>query len=107
MKESTLVLKPIKIHCLVGLRLIEKMMNETIHFFSPAKGFASALGLMARQAFSDAFAHLYDPAPLMQFLDEAYGPAGKMERDFAILPFAGGSQPSTTSRSATPSSLPW
>jgi GNAT superfamily N-acetyltransferase len=58
-------------------------MNETIHFFSPTKGLASALGLMASQAFSDAFAHLYDPAPFMQFLDEAYGPAGKMERDLA------------------------
>jgi diamine N-acetyltransferase len=61
----------------------EKAMNEKIHFFSPAKGFASALGLMARQAFSDAFAHLYDPAAFRQFLEEAYGPAGRMERDFA------------------------
>ena len=58
-------------------------MNETIQFFTPSKGFASALGLMARQAFSDAFAHLYDPAPFAQFLDEAYGPSGKMERDLA------------------------
>jgi len=57
--------------------------DESIHFFSPTEGFPSALGLMARQAFSDAFAHLYDPAPFMQFLNEAYGPAGKMERDFA------------------------
>ena len=58
-------------------------MNETIHFFSPTKDFAPALGLMARQAFSDAFAHLYDPVPFKEFLEEAYGPAGKMERDFA------------------------
>jgi diamine N-acetyltransferase len=57
-------------------------MKETICFFSPAKSFAPALGLMARQAFSDAFAHLYDPVSFQQFLDEAYGPAGKMERDF-------------------------
>ena len=63
--------------------LAEKVMNETIHFFSPAKGFASALGLMAHQAFSDAFAHLYDAAPFTQFLEEAYGPGGRMERDFA------------------------
>jgi len=59
------------------------MTNESIHFFSPNQGFASALGLMARLAFSDAFAHLYDPAPFLQFLDKAYGPAGKMERDLA------------------------
>jgi hypothetical protein len=41
------------------------MMNETIHFFTPAKDSAPALGLMARQAFFDAFAHLYDPVPFM------------------------------------------
>jgi diamine N-acetyltransferase len=62
---------------------MEEMMNETIQFFNPSRGFASALGLMARQAFSDAFAHLYDPVPFMQFLEEAYGPSGKMERDLA------------------------
>jgi GNAT superfamily N-acetyltransferase len=59
------------------------MMNEPIRFFSPTKGFAPALGLMAREAFSDAFAHMYDPVPFKQFLEEAYGPAGKMERDFS------------------------
>jgi diamine N-acetyltransferase len=58
-------------------------MNETIRFFSPAKGLTAALGLMARQAFSDTFAHIYDPVPFRQFLEEAYGPGGKMERDFA------------------------
>jgi diamine N-acetyltransferase len=58
-------------------------MNETIRFFTPTRGFAPALGLMARQAFSDTFAHLYDPAPFMQFLEEAYGAGGKMERDLA------------------------
>jgi GNAT superfamily N-acetyltransferase len=59
------------------------MMNDTIRFFTPEKGSARALGLMARQAFSDTFAHLYDPAPFTQFLDTAYGPGGKMERDLA------------------------
>src|ERR1700733_889887 len=58
-------------------------MNETIRFFSPAKGFTAALGVMARQAFSDTFTHIYDPVPFKQFLEEAYGPGGKMERDFA------------------------
>jgi GNAT superfamily N-acetyltransferase len=60
-----------------------EMMSETIHFFTPTNEFAPALGLMARQAFSDTFAHLYDRAPFMQFLEEAFGPAGRMERDFA------------------------
>jgi GNAT superfamily N-acetyltransferase len=59
------------------------MTNESVHFFTPPKGFASTLGAMAREAFSDTFAHLYDPDPFMQFLEEAYGPGGKMERDFA------------------------
>jgi hypothetical protein len=26
---------------------------------------------------------LYDPAPFQQFLEESYGPGGKMARDFA------------------------
>jgi ribosomal protein S18 acetylase RimI-like enzyme len=59
------------------------MTNETIHFFTPPKSFAPILGAMARAAFSDTFAHLYDPAPFTQFLEEAYGAGGKMERDFA------------------------
>ena len=60
-----------------------RTVDETIHFFSPTKSFAPALGLMARQAFSDAFAHMYDPVPFQQFLEDAYGPEGKMERDFS------------------------
>ena len=64
-------------------------MNETIQFFTPSRGFASALGLMARQAFSEAFAHLYDPVQFAQFLEEAFGPSGKMEQISRILPFAG------------------
>jgi hypothetical protein len=59
------------------------MTNETIHFFTPSRSFAPTLGAMAREAFSDTFAHLYDRAPFLQFLEEAYGPGGKMERDFA------------------------
>jgi GNAT superfamily N-acetyltransferase len=68
---------------LADLRLVEETMNETFHFLTPVKGFAPTLGAMARQAFADAFAHLYDPVPFAQFLQEAYGPGGKMERDFA------------------------
>ena len=55
-------------------------MNGTVHYFTPTKADAVALGAIARQAFSDAFAHLYDPVPFGQFLDEAYGPGGTMAR---------------------------
>jgi GNAT superfamily N-acetyltransferase len=72
-----------KIHYFADLGWIEAMMNETIQFFPPSRGVASALGLMARQAFSEAFAHLYDPVQFAQFLEEAFGPSGKMEHDFA------------------------
>jgi GNAT superfamily N-acetyltransferase len=63
--------------------VIEEPMNEIIRYFAPTKDAASSLGAMARQAFSDTFAHLYDPAPLTQFLEEAYGPGGSMERGLA------------------------
>jgi len=42
---------------------------------------AASLGAMARQCFSDAFAHLYEPPPFARFLEDAYGPGGRMERD--------------------------
>jgi len=61
------------------------MTNQNIHFFAPPKSFVPTLGAMAREAFSDAFGHLYEPAPFVQFLDGAYGPGGKMERDFSDL----------------------
>jgi len=38
-------------------------MNERIHYFTPSKAMATSLGMIARRAFSDTFAHLYDPAP--------------------------------------------
>jgi hypothetical protein len=59
------------------------MTNETIRFFAPPGSFAPTLGVMARAAFFDTLAHLYDPTPFQQFLEESYGPGGKMERDFA------------------------
>jgi hypothetical protein len=59
------------------------MTNETIHFFAPPGSFAPTLGVMARGAFFDTFAQLYDPGPFQQFLEESYGPGGKMARDFA------------------------
>jgi GNAT superfamily N-acetyltransferase len=36
---------------------------------------------MAREAFADTFAHLYDPAHFSEFLDAAYGPEGRMAKD--------------------------
>jgi diamine N-acetyltransferase len=58
-------------------------MNEIIHYFTPTPATAAALGAMARQAFSDTFAHLYGPVPFARFLEEAYGPNGTMERALA------------------------
>ena len=55
-------------------------MQDVIHYFAPTKAAATSLGAMARQAFSDTFAHFYDPAPFARFLEEAYGPGGTMER---------------------------
>lgn len=36
---------------------------------------AAALSTLARECFTQAFAHLYEPADLAAFLDEAYAPA--------------------------------
>ena len=58
-------------------------MSDAIRFFTPTRDTSASLGAMARQSFSDAFAHLYHPAPFARFLEEAYGPGGKMERDLA------------------------
>jgi hypothetical protein len=55
-------------------------VKDIIHYFTPTRAAAASLGAMARQAFCDAFAHLYDPAPFERFLEEAYGPDGTMER---------------------------
>jgi diamine N-acetyltransferase len=54
-------------------------------YFTPTEADAERLGGMARQAFTEAFAGYYDPAPLARFCDEAYGPGGAMARDLADL----------------------
>ena len=41
-----------------------------------APGDGTALAMMARAAFTDTFGHLYPPADLNAFLDEAFGPEG-------------------------------
>jgi len=58
-------------------------MKDLIRYFAPTRADSASLGAMARQSFSDAFAHLFDPAPFAQFLAEVYGPGGTMERGFA------------------------
>ncbi len=58
-------------------------MNEMIEYFAPTKDTASSLCAMARQSFSETFAHLYDPVPFALFLEQAYGPGSYMERDLA------------------------
>lgn len=64
-------------------------MSDLIHYSSPTKDLALPLGEMARWSFCDTFAHLSDPLPFAQFLEEAYGPGGSMERDLANPSFAG------------------
>ncbi len=58
-------------------------MSEIVRYCTPAKTIYASLRAMAREAFSDTFSHLYDPAPFARFLDEAYGPGGTMARDLA------------------------
>jgi hypothetical protein len=66
-----------------------KTMSDLIHYFAPTKDFALSHGVMARQAFSDAFAHLYDPVPFAQFLEETYGAEARWSVISPIPPLAG------------------
>ncbi|HEY9130352.1 MAG TPA: GNAT family N-acetyltransferase [Dyella sp.] len=52
-----------------------------IRYFTPTAADAISLRAMAREAFADTFAHLYDEAPFAHFLDRSYGPGGSMECD--------------------------
>jgi diamine N-acetyltransferase len=58
-------------------------MNDVIDYFAPTKDSTNALRTMARQAFSETFAHLYDPIPFSQFLEQSYGVGGSMDRGLA------------------------
>lgn len=58
-------------------------MDEVIHYFAPTQNAAASLGAMARQAFAETFAHLYDAVPFEQFLEDAYGASGSMEHGLA------------------------
>jgi GNAT superfamily N-acetyltransferase len=80
------------------LIIIESDMSECIRYFLPTKADTASLRTMAQQAFSDTFAHLYDPAPFSLFLEQVYGSRGTMERDLDIrairwLVAANGEQP--------------
>jgi ribosomal protein S18 acetylase RimI-like enzyme len=56
-------------------------MDEMIQYLDPSDVSASDLRAMAQQAFSDAFAHLYEHDPFVEFLHKTYGPGGSMELD--------------------------
>jgi ribosomal protein S18 acetylase RimI-like enzyme len=55
-------------------------MNEKIEYFAPTAQMSGALRAMARQCFTETFAHLYDEIPFTRFLEDAYGVGGSMER---------------------------
>jgi ribosomal protein S18 acetylase RimI-like enzyme len=52
-----------------------------IRYFAPTEAHAAALTEMARQSFTEAFAHLFPLEPFYAFVNQAYGPGGTMERD--------------------------
>ncbi|CUS45780.1 MAG: GNAT family N-acetyltransferase [Pseudomonadota bacterium] len=52
-----------------------------VTYRAPGPADAPALSAMARQAFVDSFTGLIDPEPLAVYLEQAYGPAGQMQRD--------------------------
>lgn len=56
-------------------------IGTDIRYFVPGKAHAVPLAEMARQSFTETFAHLFPPEPFAAFLDRAYGPGGTMERD--------------------------
>ena len=58
-------------------------MSEIIRYFTPTGADHDGLRAMARQVFSETFAHLYERDSFARFLDEAYGPGGVMERGLA------------------------
>lgn len=53
----------------------------TIAYRTPDAADGPALSTMARQAFVDSFTGVIDPEPLQIYLEQAYGPAGQMQRD--------------------------
>ncbi len=58
-------------------------MDDVIRYVTPTRGMAPSVCAMARESFSETFAHLYDAMAFAQFLEQAYGVGGSMERDLA------------------------
>jgi diamine N-acetyltransferase len=56
-------------------------MTAAIRTFAPTPTEHAPLRAMARAAFSDTFAHLYDATAFARFLDQVYETGGIMERD--------------------------
>jgi hypothetical protein len=59
----------------------KRTASEIIRYCAPTAADAAPLGTMAREAFSETFAHRYEQTPFASFLTEAYGVGGKMGRD--------------------------
>jgi diamine N-acetyltransferase len=55
--------------------------QHAITYAPPAEHDQKALRAMARESFSDTFAHHYEPGPFREFLDRTYGANGAMDRD--------------------------
>lgn len=53
----------------------------TLIYRMPGPADGPALSAMARHCFAEAFTAVIDPGPLEIYLDQAYGPAGQMQRD--------------------------
>lgn len=56
-------------------------MTDAARYFHPRPADHAQLCAMARTAFAETFAHLYDPGPFAEFLDRTCGWHGTMERD--------------------------
>jgi ribosomal protein S18 acetylase RimI-like enzyme len=53
----------------------------TVTYRAPGAADGPALSAMARQSFVESFAAVIEPGPLEIYLEQAYGPAGQMQRD--------------------------
>jgi ribosomal protein S18 acetylase RimI-like enzyme len=53
----------------------------TVAYRTPVAADGPALSAMARQSFVEAFTAVIEPAALQVYLEQAYGPAGQMQRD--------------------------
>jgi GNAT superfamily N-acetyltransferase len=61
--------------------LLRDSFENSVTYSAPGEHDGAALRAMARQSFSEAFAHLHQPYPFAEFLDHAYGESGTMAHD--------------------------